>query len=177
MNLQLKNLPLSEELIQTVLRWVNDPAVSTFITPHYDEESELPLVTEGDVRESLSNPDKRNYFICVDGKPVGIASIISDFPALLKNDGKTAWLGIYIGDPEWRSKGLGKTVMALYEEECRRLGYQRIELGVFSHNAGAISLYEKSGFTKIGVIPHFTYSQGQWRDDIRMEKILLPDLG
>ena len=67
--------------------------------------------------------------------------------------------------------------MALYDEKCRSLGYRRIELGVFSHNAGAIRLYEKSGFTKIGVIPHFTYSQGQWRDDIRMEKILHPDLG
>lgn len=172
MNLQIKNLPLNEELIQTVLRWENDPAISPFITPHYDEESELPLVTEEGVRESLSNPDKRNYFICVDDKPVGIASIIRDFPVLLKKDGKTAWLGIYIGEPDWRSKGIGKTVMALYEEECRRLGYQRIELGVFSHNAGAIRLYERSGFTQIGVIPHFTYSQGEWRDDIRMEKIL-----
>lgn len=172
MDLQLKNLPLNEELIQTVLRWENDPAISPFITPHYDEESELPLVTEEGVRESLSNPDKRNYFICVDDKPVGIASIIRDFPVLLKKDGKTAWLGIYIGEPDWRSKGIGKTVMPLYEEECRRLGYQRIELGVFSHNAGAIRLYERSGFTQIGVIPHFTYSQGEWRDDIRMEKIL-----
>jgi len=177
MNLQLKNLPLNEELIQTVLRWENDPAISPFITPHYNEESELALGTEEEVRESLSNPDKRNYFICVDDKPVGIASIIHDFPALLKNDVKTAWLGIYIGEPEWRSKGIGKTVMALYEEECRKIGYLRIELGVFSHNPGAIRLYERSGFTKIGVIPNFTYSQGQWRDDIRMEKILGPDLG
>ena len=125
----------------------------------------------------LSNPDKRNYFICVDDKPIGIASIIRDFPALLKNDGKTAWLGIYIGEPDWRNKGIGKTVMALYEEKCRSLGYRRIELGVFSHNAGAIRLYERSGFTQIGVIPHFTYSQGQWRDDIRMEKILCHNLG
>ena len=36
MNLQLKNLPLNEELIQTVLRWENDPAISPFITPQYD---------------------------------------------------------------------------------------------------------------------------------------------
>jgi RimJ/RimL family protein N-acetyltransferase len=172
MNLQLKNLPLNEELIQTVLRWENDPAISPFITPHYDEESELPLVTVEGVRESLSNPNKSNYFICVDDKPIGIAAIIRDFPDLLKKDGNTAWLGIYIGDSEWRNKGIGKTVMALYEEECRSLGYQRIELGVFSHNAGAIRLYERSGFTQIGVIPHFTYSQGEWRDDIRMEKIL-----
>lgn len=177
MNVQLKNLPLNEELIQAVRRWENDPGISPFITPHYDEASELPLVTESDVRESLSNPDKRNYFICVDDKPVGIASIILDFPALLKNDGNTAWLGIYIGEPDWRNKGIGKIVMALYEEECRSLGYRRIELGVFSHNAGAIRLYERSEFTKIGVIPHFTYSQGQWRDDIRMEKIILTNLG
>ena len=177
MNVQLKNLPLNEELIQAVRRWENDPAISPFITPHYLETSELPLVTESDVRESLSNPDKRNYFICVDDKPIGIASIIRDFPALLKNDGKTAWLGIYIGEPDWRNKGIGKTVMALYEEKCRSLGYRRIELGVFSHNAGAIRLYERSGFTQIGVIPHFTYSQGQWRDDIRMEKIICHNLG
>lgn len=176
MNLQLKNLPLNDELIQKVIRWENDPAISPFITPNY-EESDLPLATETGVRESLDNPDKRTYFICVDDKPVGIASIIRNFPALMKKDGNTAWLGIYIGDPDWRSKGIGKTVMALYEEECRKLGYQRIELGVFSHNAGAIRLYERAGFTKIGIIPHFTYSQGEWRDDIRMEKILQNEAG
>ncbi len=54
MNVQLKNLPLNEELIQAVRRWENDPAISPFITPHYLETSELPLVTESDVRESLS---------------------------------------------------------------------------------------------------------------------------
>jgi len=177
MNLQLKNLPLNEKLIQKILSWENDPVIAPFITPHYDEAAELPLVTESDVCDSLSNPNKRNYFICVDDKPIGMASIIRDFPALLKNDGNTAWLGIYIGAPDWRNKGIGKMVMALYEEECRKLGYQRIELGVFSHNAGAIRLYERSGFTQIGVIPHFTYSQGQWRDDIRMEKILCHNLG
>lgn len=171
MDLQLKNLPLDEELIRLILRWENDPDIAPFITPHF-EESELPLVTEADVRESLADPDKRNYFICVNDKPIGVASITRDFPALLKQDGHTAWLGICIGDPEWRSRGIGKTVMALYEAECRKLGYQRIELGVFSHNAGAIRLYEKAGFREIGIIPHFTYSQGEWRDDIRMEKII-----
>ena len=88
MNVQLKNLPLNEELIQAVCRWENDPAISPFITPHYVETSELPSVTEGNVRESLSDPDKRNYFICVDDKPIGIASIIRDFPALLRMTGK-----------------------------------------------------------------------------------------
>ena len=91
MNLQLKNLPLNEDLIQAVRRWENDPAISPFITPHYEEASELPLVTESDVRESLANPNKRNYFICVDDKPVGIASIIRDFPALLASE-KQSWL-------------------------------------------------------------------------------------
>ena len=62
MNVQLKNLPLNEELIQAVRRWENDPAISPFITPHYLETSELPLVTESDVRESLSNPDKRRMY-------------------------------------------------------------------------------------------------------------------
>ena len=42
MNVQLKNLPLNEELIQAVRRWENDPAISPFITPHYVETSELP---------------------------------------------------------------------------------------------------------------------------------------
>ncbi|WP_162268604.1 GNAT family N-acetyltransferase [Trichococcus ilyis] len=176
MDLKLENLPVNDDLIGMILSWENDPAIAPFITPHY-EESELPLVTEADVRESLDNPEMRLYFICVDDKPIGIASIIRNFTALLKDDGHTAWLGIYIGDPDWRSKGIGAKVLDLYEEECRKLGYQRIELGVFSHNCGAIKLYEKSGFRRIGIIPHFTYAQGQWRDDVRMEKNLHHDSG
>ena len=63
MNLQLKNLPLNEQLIQTVLRWENDPAISPFITPHYDEESELPLATEEGVRGASQSGQAQLFYL------------------------------------------------------------------------------------------------------------------
>ncbi|MHC4338909.1 MAG: GNAT family N-acetyltransferase [Planctomycetota bacterium] len=49
-------------------------------------------------------------------------------------------------DADHRGKGLGSAAMALLEVEARRLGAEEIALHVFTHNAGAIRLYERMGY-------------------------------
>ncbi len=45
-----------------------------------------------------------------------------------------------------RGKGRGRTAMHWLEDEARRLGETRILLSMFSHNQGAIRLYERLGY-------------------------------
>lgn len=60
---------------------------------------------------------------------------------------QNAWMGIGIGDPDYRSKGYGTDAVRLI---CRygflELGLWRIQLGVWGNNYRAIRAYEKAGF-------------------------------
>lgn len=62
-----------------------------------------------------------------------------------------ATLGIMIGDPAARGKGIGTEAMILamrYTFDV--LGLHRLDLGVTSHNVAAIRCYEKAGFKQEG---------------------------
>jgi [ribosomal protein S5]-alanine N-acetyltransferase len=62
---------------------------------------------------------------------------------------KTAILGIMIGDPEWRGKGVALEVIVgagKWLNKTRRI--QTIVLGVSLNNTAAIRVYEKAGFAR-----------------------------
>ncbi len=68
-----------------------------------------------------------------------------------------------------RGQGLGDVLVDAAEKEAQRRGSRRIFLEVRHNNAGAIRLYERRGYRKIGVIPRF-YEDGE--DAFRYEKTL-----
>lgn len=53
-------------------------------------------------------------------------------------------------DPEYQNKGTGQMCLELFEENCKKDGYESIRIDVFSTNAKAIHIYEKFGYTKVG---------------------------
>jgi RimJ/RimL family protein N-acetyltransferase len=60
---------------------------------------------------------------------------------------KYAIMGILIGEPQWRSKGVASEVLATGNSwMCQHLGIQDILLGVQRKNLAAIRAYEKIGF-------------------------------
>jgi len=65
-----------------------------------------------------------------------------------------ATLGIAIVNA-FRGMGLGKFMMDAMIEFCQRHeAIQQIELGVFHRNEPAIKLYERFGFTQVGLLPN-----------------------
>ncbi|HET6988979.1 MAG TPA: GNAT family N-acetyltransferase [Kribbella sp.] len=50
-------------------------------------------------------------------------------------------------DADQRGKGYGRAIMLAGEDECRRLGFSRLDLNVFGDNSTAIKLYESLGYT------------------------------
>ena len=91
---------------------------------------------------------------------------------LLKPVPGSAWIGITIGEPEARGRGIGREAMRYLEAQITAKGLKRIELGVFEFNAAAIALYRKLGYREFARIEDFTYWQGRLWKDIRMEKYL-----
>ncbi len=49
-------------------------------------------------------------------------------------------------DADQRGKGYGRSIMLAGEEECRRRGYEFLDLNVFGNNSTAISLYDSLGY-------------------------------
>jgi RimJ/RimL family protein N-acetyltransferase len=88
---------------------------------------------------------------------------------------QNAWVGIGIGDPEYRGKGYGSEAMLLaLGYAFRELNLYRVQLGVFSYNKRAIRAYEKCGFTHEGMQRSGLYRDGQ-RHDVLLMGILRPE--
>jgi L-amino acid N-acyltransferase YncA len=71
-----------------------------------------------------------------------------------------------------RGRGVGTALMAALEDRARSVGYHKLVLGVFPHNAVAMALYRSRGFTTVGTFHEQGLLDGRWLDVTLMEKIL-----
>lgn len=84
-------------------------------------------------------------------------------------------LSVSIGESRYHGKGFGTEAVALMlDYAVRELNLYRVELRVFSYNASAIRVFEKTGFTR-----EVTYREAIRRDgahyDIYLYGILRPE--
>lgn len=78
---------------------------------------------------------------------------------------RNAWVGIGIGDPDFRGKGYGTEAMSLLLKFAfRAQNLHRVNLGVFAFNPRAIRCYEKCGFKYEGTEREFMH-----KDDKRWD--------
>lgn len=162
----------THEAAAAFTKWDNDPALVYLARPNQNQ-ADLEKQTVVDVDELGKRLEHQTvYLIHLDGRIVGEMSYQIDPAHLYKKETGTAWVGITIGEKSARGKGLGKLAIEHLEDEIRKAGYNRIELGVFEFNLPAQKLYQKMGYTEIGRIPEFTFWQNKMWTDIRMEKYL-----
>jgi len=57
--------------------------------------------------------------------------------------------------PSYRRRGLGKTLLAYILKDVRQKGIKKVTLEVRKSNIPAQNLYEKFGFKKIAIRPHY----------------------
>lgn len=168
----IKLLEPTLHLIEQMNRWENDPTLIPLVRPNRNKmefEKRYNMTLE-DLTKRLENHDI--YLIYLDDKVVGEMNFMVDPGHLLNKVPGTAWIGITIGEPQGRGKGIGKEAIQYLEEEIKKQGLKRIELGVFEFNTQAQKLYKKMGYKEIGRIENFTYWNEQMWTDIRMEKYL-----
>ena len=72
-------------------------------------------------------------------------------------------------DEHHRKRGLGRTLVDLFTERFRRNGIRRLNLEVRVSNEAAIRLYERLGFERRKIIPHY-YADGE--DAYLMSRII-----
>ncbi|MDD3187574.1 MAG: GNAT family protein [Bacilli bacterium] len=156
--------PMNVEDAEAYLTWLNDRKVSDNI--HATSKIyNLPREVEW-IENSLKNGDY-TFSIILKEKDIliGNAGIHN-----IKNIDRAATLGIFIGDEEYRGKGIGtEVIMLLLDYGFNYLNLHSIDLDVFSFNKRAISCYKKVGFKECGVRHECYYLDGKYHDDIKME--------
>jgi RimJ/RimL family protein N-acetyltransferase len=88
---------------------------------------------------------------------------------------QNAWVGIGIGEADYRGRGYGSDALRVAVSYAfRELGLYRVSLGVFAYNQRAIRAYEKVGFVHEGALRGALYRDGQHFDNLFMG-ILRPE--
>jgi len=126
-----------------------------------------PWVTLGITFEQaldrLTDPTREIYVAVVDDQIAGVLILFLD--GVLK--GYIQTIGVH---PDWRSRGIGKQMMAFAEQRIFRIS-PNVFLCVSSFNTGAQKLYERLGYQRVGELPDFV-TQGC--SEILMRKTLGP---
>jgi len=72
----------------------------------------------------------------------------------------------------WRGRGVGRALLERLIELARTLGYHKLVLSAFPFNQAGMALYERMGFTRVGIYREQGMLDGKWVDTIIMEKLL-----
>ena len=73
---------------------------------------------------------------------------------------------------EQRGRGIGDALLGTLKERARMVGYHKLVLAAIPTNAAGMRLYERHGFTTVGIYHEQGQLDGGWVDVIVMEKIL-----
>jgi ribosomal-protein-alanine N-acetyltransferase len=105
------------------------------------------------LEQELGAPD-RFYYVCVpasesgvDGAIVGYAGIWAGMP-----DSEVMTIGV---DESFQRQGIGARLFECLIDAARSFGSRRLLLEVRVDNVPALKLYEKYGFTKMGIRKHY----------------------
>lgn len=111
-----------------------------------------------------ADPDRHTLVATeADGTPVGQIS--------LKPDARrwSARLGMVLVSPQARGRGYGAAMFqAALRVAFEEMKVHRVDLGVYTHNASAIRLYERLGFQREGVQREVTLVNGEWWSSLTM---------
>ncbi|MCK4250772.1 GNAT family N-acetyltransferase [candidate division WOR-3 bacterium] len=156
-NLRLRPAKLPED-IKTALPWYQDPEVLYFsegkgVSP-YDckivEKMYRFFVEKGEFY--IIEIRTKNKWL-----PIGDAGLCRDS------------LPIVIGGKDKRSKGIGKRVLHMLIERARALGWEELQVSVYTYNEWAKRLYEGAGFDLIG-IKRDKQGNERWRFCLKLKR-------
>jgi ribosomal-protein-alanine N-acetyltransferase len=105
----------------------------------------------------------------------GLAYISKQDPAgfiLGQGGGEEAEIVTLATRPAFRRQGIAATLTGEFCGAWQRKGIQRLFLEVAEDNEAAIALYQKIGFEKCGLRPHYYQEQGSGAHALIMQKSL-----
>jgi len=80
-------------------------------------------------------------------------------------------ISVYV-ERGWRGKGVGRIMLARLVELGRELGFHKLVLACFPTNKAGVALYERMGFSQVGIYREQGLLDGKWVDVLIMEQLL-----
>jgi len=155
--------PMTYDDVPHLVRWGSDPEFR-----HYQWGQKPGTFEEKNARawiERMSRPgDSACWVIEHDGRPIGFANYRDFHPK-----GKSAEVGIGIGEPDLWGKHLGRDALeTLVRYLFSGLGLHRVGLSVVAFNDRAISMYKAVGFEVEGIERDGVGTEDGFIDDVKM---------
>lgn len=156
--------PMTLDDVDDYTKWMNDKRVTDNI---HSTSRMTSNVSEREWVEDIMKRGGHTFAIISkkDDKLIGNCGLMrTDY-----KDGVST-IGIFIGEEDFRGKGLGTEVIdLLLDFGFNQLRLHNINLEVFDFNEPALACYKKVGFKEYGRRHECYYLNGQWHDEILME--------
>jgi RimJ/RimL family protein N-acetyltransferase len=149
---------------EAMARWTNDVELNRL----WDDTPVRPRTVDyfTDLGKGKDS-DYRRFEFAV--RPIGDETLIGVTELSILWVHQVAWLGMGIGEPEYRGKGYGTDALRLTVNYAfRELNMYRVSLSFYSYNLRARHVYEKAGFVHEGVRRGALQRDGQRYDEIMM---------
>lgn len=155
--------PRNSQDVEIFTQWLND-----FETTDYLGRSGLLTTIDAEKKylEENSNPEATFVIVTLeDDKMIGSVSLEET-----NSINRTATLGIFIGDKEYRNKGWGtEAIQLILEYGFHYLNLQNIKLDLMEFNERALKCYQKCGFKEYGRRRKCKFINGKYYDSISMD--------
>lgn len=155
----------SDDEIQKFTEWMNDFEVTDYIGR---SGNLITLIGEKDYLENIAKDSKnRNFDIITlnDNKLIGTVSLEN-----INFIERSAILGIFIGDKDFRNNGYGtEAIKLLLEYGFKYLNLHSIRLDLLAVNERAHRCYLKCGFRDTGCSREEIFLNGKYYDKLHMD--------
>ena len=155
--------PRSSEDVEIFTEWLND-----FETTDYLGRSGLLTSLEAEkeyLEKNINNPATFAIVTLDEDKMIGTVALerISEID-------RTATLGVFIGDKDYRSKGYGtEAIRLILEFGFKYMNLHNINLQLMEFNERALKCYKKCGFKEYGRRRKARFVDGKYYDSICMD--------
>ena len=154
--------PINTDEVDCYLKWMNDEYVATNF-------GEYPrLVSSKNDMKWLYEPgsDMHRYAMVLLDGDILIGSIsLHNIDHLNRN----AYIGIFIGEEEHRSKGYGaEAIRLILHYGFKTMNLHSIMLTVHADNHAGIACYKKAGFQEAGRLREWVFKDGKYIDKLYM---------
>lgn len=155
--------PRNSEDVEIFTEWLND-----FETTDYVGRSGILTSLESERKYLDENNSPEATFVIVtldEDKMIGTVSLEN-----VDWLNRTATLGIFIGDKNYRSKGYGaEAIKLILEYGFKYMNLYNIKLDLMEFNSRALKCYEKCGFKEYGRRRKCKFIDGKYYDSIAMD--------
>ena len=155
--------PRNSEDVELFTEWLND-----FEITDYTDRSGILTTLAGEKKYLEENASPEASFVIVtieDNKMIGTVSLED-----INSINRTATLGIFIGDKNYRDKGYGtEAIRLILEYGFKYMNLNNIKLDLMAFNTRALKCYEKCGFKEYGRRRKCKFINGKYYDSISMD--------